>query len=82
MQLEHLRRLCTLGIYKAPIEQAVLVDARVGTLIVGQDLRAGYVHQDGVHYNFHLSESIVLRIDEPRAICTIATAGKELATKC
>jgi uncharacterized linocin/CFP29 family protein len=41
LQLEHLRRLCTRGIYKAPIEGGVLVDARVGVLIMGQDLRAG-----------------------------------------
>lgn len=75
LQLEHLRRLCTRGIFKAPIEHGVLVDPRVGALVVGQDLRAGYIRQDGVHYDFHLSESIVLRIDEPQAICTIATTG-------
>jgi uncharacterized linocin/CFP29 family protein len=76
MQLEHLRRLCTRGIHKAPIEGGVLVDPRVGALVLGQDLRAGYIRQDGVHYELYLSESIVLRIDEPRAVCTIsATAG-------
>ena len=72
MQLEHLRRLCTHGIYKAPIEGGVLVDPRLGALIVGQDLGAGYISQDGVHYHLFLSESLVLRIDEPPAICTIA----------
>jgi uncharacterized linocin/CFP29 family protein len=72
MQLEHLRRLCTRGIYKAPIEGGVLVDPRLGALIVGQDLRTGYTSQDGVHYHLFVSESIVLRIDEPPAICTIA----------
>lgn len=75
LQLEHLRRLCTRGIYKAPIEGAVVVDPRLGVLILGQDLRAGYVSQDGVHYHLYLSESIVLRIDEPEAICTIAPSG-------
>jgi uncharacterized linocin/CFP29 family protein len=30
LQLEHLRRLCTRGIYKAPIEGGVLVDPRLG----------------------------------------------------
>ena len=71
LQLEHLRRLCTRGIYKAPIEGGVLVDPRLGTLILGQDLHAGYISQDGVHYHLYLTESIVLRIDEPKAICTI-----------
>ena len=74
LQLEHLRRLCTRGIYKAPIEGGVIVDASVGKLILGQDLRAGYAGQDGVHYQLYLTESIALRIDEPGAICTIAAA--------
>jgi uncharacterized linocin/CFP29 family protein len=71
IQLEHLQRLCTRGIYKAPIDGAVLVDPRVGALIIGQDLCAGYASQDGTHYHLYLSESLVLRIDEPEAICTI-----------
>jgi uncharacterized linocin/CFP29 family protein len=73
LQLEHLRRLCQRGVHKAPIEGCVLIDPRVGKLIVGQDLMAGYIGQNGVHYQLYLSESVVLRLDEPRAICTIAT---------
>jgi uncharacterized linocin/CFP29 family protein len=75
MGLEHLRRLCTAGIYKAAIPGGVLVDTRVGVLILGQDLQAGYSSQDGVHYQLYVSESIVLRIDEPKAICVIAPQG-------
>src|SRR3954451_12937730 len=71
LQLEHLRRLCTRGIYKAAIAGGVLVDPRAGVLIVGQDLRTGYISQDGVHYHLYVTESIVLRIDEPAAICTL-----------
>lgn len=74
LQLEHLKRLCTLGIFKAPIKGAVVVDARVGTLLIGQDLRTGYVGQDGVHYEMFVSESLVLRLDDPEAICTITPA--------
>jgi uncharacterized linocin/CFP29 family protein len=70
-QLEHLRRLCTRGIFKAPIEGGVLVDTRVGVLVLGQDFSAGYSSQDGIHYYLYVSESIVLRIDEPKAICVI-----------
>jgi uncharacterized linocin/CFP29 family protein len=69
--LEHLRRLCTAGIYKAAIDGGVLVDTRVGVLILGQDFSAGYSSQDGVHYHLYISESIALRIDEPQAICVI-----------
>lgn len=77
--LEHLRRLCTAGIYKAAIEGGVLVDARVGVLVLGQDLQAGYSSQDGVHYHLYVSESIVLRIDEPQAICTIGPVAAAAA---
>ena len=71
LALEHLRRLCTAGIYKAPIEGGVLVDTSAGVLILGQDMQAGYSSQDGVHYHLYVSESLVLRIDEPKAICVI-----------
>lgn len=74
LQLEHLRRLCTTGIYKAPIKGGVLVDHRVGALVIGQDLMAGYAQQDGIHYHLYLSESLVFRLDEPKAICTIEMA--------
>ena len=79
LALEHLRRLCTAGIYKAAIEGGVLVDTRVGVLILGQDVNAGYSSQDGVHYHLYVSESIVLRIDEPKAICVIAVQAARAA---
>ncbi|MFZ3233881.1 MAG: family 1 encapsulin nanocompartment shell protein [Stellaceae bacterium] len=72
LQLEHLRRLCTGGIYKASIAGGVMVDPRAGVLVVGQDLRSGYAGNDGMHYQLYVSESIALRIDEPEAICTLA----------
>jgi uncharacterized linocin/CFP29 family protein len=72
LQLEHLRRLCTGGIFKARIEGGVMVDPNAGVLVVGQDLRSGYVGQDGMHYQLYVSESIALRIDEPKAICTFS----------
>ncbi len=75
LQVEHLARLCTLGIHKADIDAAVVVDPRVGKLIVGQDLRAGFAGQDGVHANLYLIESVVLRVDDPGAVCTLSPAG-------
>ena len=73
LQLEHLRRLCQRGVYKAPIDGGLLVDPRVGRLVVGQDLLAGYTSQDGVHCHLYLNESIVLMLEEPRAVCAIRT---------
>jgi uncharacterized linocin/CFP29 family protein len=67
-----MRRLCTGGIYKAPIDGGIMIDPRLGVLAVGQDLRSGYVGQDGVHYQLYVSESIALRIDKPTAICILS----------
>jgi uncharacterized linocin/CFP29 family protein len=72
LQLQHLRSLCMRGVYKAAIEGGVLVDPRVGRLIIAQDLMAGYANQDGVHYHLYLSESLVSLLEEPGAICTIS----------
>lgn len=80
-QLEHLKSLCTHGIYKAPIKGGALIDPRVGVLIVGLDLRSGYERQDGIHYRLFLRETLVLRIDDPAAVCTIAATGNFLDKK-
>jgi len=71
LQLEHLRRLCELGVYKAAIDAAVLVDPHVGRLMVGQDLMAGYSGNDGIHFQLFVSESMVLMLDEPEAVCVL-----------
>lgn len=71
LQLDHLSRLCEAGVYKAPIEGAVVVDPRVGQIDIGQDLRIGYTSNDGVHYQLFASESLVLLLDDQGAICTL-----------
>ncbi|RYF09232.1 MAG: bacteriocin [Deltaproteobacteria bacterium] len=75
LQVEHLSRLCEKGVYKAPIDGAVLLDTRAARLIVGQDLMAGYIGQDGVHCELFLSESMAVVIDDAQAICNIKTAA-------
>lgn len=74
LQVEHLGRLCTRGIFKAPITGGAVVDPRAGRIIVGQDLAAGYSGQDGVHVQLFLFESLVLKLDDPKAVCTISPA--------
>ncbi|WP_303902631.1 family 1 encapsulin nanocompartment shell protein [Thiohalomonas denitrificans] len=71
LQLEHLRRLCELGVYKAPIEGGAVVDAHVGQIVIGQDMSAGYSRQDGIHYHLYLSESVITMVEEPEAVCII-----------
>jgi uncharacterized linocin/CFP29 family protein len=73
LQVEHLKRLCSRGVFKAPIEGAVLVDPRAARLVMGQDLMAGYTKQDGVHCEMFLSESLAVVIDDPKAICRLVT---------
>jgi uncharacterized linocin/CFP29 family protein len=74
LQLDHLRRLCEEGVFKAPIEGALLVDPRAGMLRVGQDLEVGYSANDGIHHKLFASESLVLVLDEPGAGCTLEEA--------
>lgn len=74
LQLEHLQRLCELGVYKAPIDGAVVVDPHVGKIVLGQDLMVGYTANDGIHYRLFVSESAVLMLQDPQAICTLAPA--------
>jgi uncharacterized linocin/CFP29 family protein len=75
LQIEHLKRLCTRGIVKAAIVGGVLVAPDVGPIILGQDLQVSYLGPDAAHYNFTLSESLVLKIEAPDAICTITPTG-------
>lgn len=71
LQLEHLKRLCELGVYKATIEGAVLTDPHFGRLMLGQDLMVGYSGHDGIHYQLFAAESIVLMVDDPEAACVL-----------
>jgi uncharacterized linocin/CFP29 family protein len=68
--------LCTRGIVKANIEGGVLVAKDVGSIILGQDLQVAYLSNDAAHENFAVSESVVLKIEAPDAICTITPAAR------
>ena len=76
LQIEHLKRLCTRGIVKADIDGGVLVAKDVGTIVLGQDLQIAYLSPDAAHENFAVTESLVLKIEAPDAICTITPAGE------
>jgi uncharacterized linocin/CFP29 family protein len=76
LQIEHLKRLCTRGIVKANIDGGVLVAKDVGSIVIGQDLQIEYLTPDAAHENFAVTESLVLKIEAPDAICTITPAGE------
>ncbi|MDD5331043.1 MAG: family 1 encapsulin nanocompartment shell protein [Sulfuricella sp.] len=71
LQIDHLKELCTNGIHKTAIQGAVLVAPEAGTLLIGEDLTVDFTFPDSAHFNFAVRESVVLRIDAPKAICTI-----------
>jgi uncharacterized linocin/CFP29 family protein len=81
VQIEHLKRLCTRGIVKAGIDGGVLVARDVGSIVIGQDLQITHFNSDAAHENFSASESIVLKIESPDAICTISGASVKKGTK-
>jgi uncharacterized linocin/CFP29 family protein len=74
LQLDHLKRLCEGGVFKAAIEGGLLVDPRAGDLKVGQDLRVGYSANDGIHFKLFASESLVFLLTDAEAICTLEDA--------
>ena len=72
LQIEHLKRLCTRGIVKAAaVNGGVLVARDVGSIVLGQDLQVSYLSSDAAHEHFAVSESMLLKIEAPDAICTI-----------
>jgi uncharacterized linocin/CFP29 family protein len=71
LQIEHLKRLCTRGIVKAAIVGCVLLARDVGSVVLGQDLQVAHLASDAAHEHFAVSESLVLKIEAPDAICTI-----------
>lgn len=71
LQVEHLKTLCTRGVYKASVDRPVVVDNHAGVVILGQDLRVGYAGCDGIHYRLFVCESLALRLDEPQAVCVL-----------
>lgn len=74
LQVEHLRRLCTLGIFKTDIRGGAVVDPRVGRMVVGLDLHAGFERHDGIHHHLFLTESLVMKMEEPGAVCVLEPA--------
>jgi uncharacterized linocin/CFP29 family protein len=81
LQIEHLKRLCTCGIVKAAIEGCVLVARDVGSIVLGQDLHVAHLTSDAAHEHFAVSESLVLKIEAPDAICTIVSESRKASER-
>jgi hypothetical protein len=65
---------------KADIEGGVLVAQDVGSIVVGQDLQVTHLSSEAAHEQFAVSESLVLKIEAPDAICTITNDSGQRIT--
>ncbi|MDR2729191.1 MAG: bacteriocin family protein [Chitinispirillales bacterium] len=75
LEIEHLKSLITGGIIKASSlkNTGVLVNSgsRYASIVLGQDLTAGFEGPSGRDFTFVLSESVSLRVVVPEAICVM-----------
>ncbi len=75
VEIEHLRELVTDGIVKAPALSGggvLLASGRqFATIVLGQDLMTGFVGPADGAYELHISESLALRLVQPKAVCVL-----------
>jgi uncharacterized linocin/CFP29 family protein len=74
-ELEHIQTMASEGVFKAPILESggvlLAADARCASIVLGQDMSIGYVGPAGGRQEFLISESLTVRIGQPRAICVL-----------
>ncbi len=74
-ELEHLRLIATEGVSKAAAIRAggVLLawGAQYSSIVLGQDLMAGFVGPSGRDYEFTVSESLALRLLQPSSVVAL-----------
>ncbi len=75
VEMEHLRSLVTDGIVKAPVLEdgglLVATGKQFCTIVLGQDLKAGFIGPAGGNYEFDVSESVALRLKHPGSVCVL-----------
>jgi uncharacterized linocin/CFP29 family protein len=74
-ELDHIKTIVTEGVHKAPALQEggiLLASGRqYASIIIGQDMRIGYVGPAGTQLEFSIWESLALRILQPGALCVL-----------
>jgi uncharacterized linocin/CFP29 family protein len=74
-EMEHVKTMVTDGVFKAPILQSggvLLASGRqYASIVLGQDMTIGFIGPAGEEMEFSISESVVLRIHQPQAICVL-----------
>lgn len=76
LEIEHIRELVTAGVYQTPV-----IRGRAGVLVstgqhnldlaVAEDLDTAFLETENMNYLFRVYECVVLRIKQPKAICTL-----------
>ncbi|MGC8787992.1 MAG: family 1 encapsulin nanocompartment shell protein, partial [Anaerolineae bacterium] len=74
-EMEHLQSMVTAGIFKAPIlkDGGVLLASGVqyASIVIGQDMSIGFIGPSNGDLEFSISESLVLRVRQPKSICVL-----------
>lgn len=74
-EMEHLRGLIADGILKAPALKTggvlIATGRQYASIVLGQDLAAGFVGPAGQEYQFTLSETLALRLQAPASVCAL-----------
>lgn len=75
IEMSHLQSMVTEGIFKAPIlkEGGVLLASgkQFASIILGQDMVIGFIGSARGELEFSISESLALRIRQPKAVCVL-----------
>jgi len=73
--MAHLQTMVTEGIFKAPIlkDGGVLLASGkpFASIVLGQDMMIGFIGPSGGELEFSISESLALRIRQPKSICVL-----------
>ncbi len=74
-ELEHIQSMVTAGIFKTPTIKGggilIATTAQCASIVLGQDMSIGYIGPKGANQEFIVSESLTVRILQPRAICIL-----------
>lgn len=74
-EMAHLQTMVTEGIFKAPIlkDGGVLLASGkpFASIVLGQDMMIGFIGPSGGELEFSISESLALRIRQPKSICVL-----------
>jgi len=74
-ELEHVKTIAAEGVVKAPVLEGggllLAAGRQYATLVLGQDLAAGYNGPAAERLEFYVSESLIPYIRQPKAICVL-----------